>query len=311
MKRAKRTIVMLGLALAGCQSPATLPVAVTPDIVPVRILATTATYPLLQEFVMAYTIPETLLVVNSAAANWETIQARLLLEILPESAAPNSSSSLPVLYALTAYLPPETESTRGLWVAPIGWDGIAIIVHPANQVPMLTVDAVRRIMAGEITNWSAVGGADMPTIVISRESGADTRLALDALVMGEDSPSIAAGSVRLALSSASMVEIVAQTPGAIGYVSMGWLGGQAEDYGVRVVPLMADAVSPPVLPDPAAVSAATYPLRTQVMIVGLVPPEPGSALYRWFAWMQSDAGQQIVRRRYGSFFPRVVWDWEK
>jgi hypothetical protein len=41
-----------------------------------------------------------------------------------------------------------------------------------------------------------------------------------------------------------------------------------------------------------------YPLRAPVLVVGLKPPQAGSAYYDWFAWMQGKAGQTIVARRY-------------
>ena len=300
MRRAKRTVVILGLALAGCQGPVILPVTITPQIVPVRILATTATYPLLQEFVAEYHAPETLLAVDSAVVNWETIQARLLVESDPASGAFDDPAAAANLYALTSAHPSDIAPSLALWSAPLGEDGIAILVHPTNPISALTLDDLRLIMAGEIANWATVGGPDVPVAVVSREAGSATRLAFDALVMAGQQP---VGGARLALSSARVVEIVARLPGSIGYVSMGWLRDQAHHTEVRVVPLATDADSSAVLPDPTTVSAETYPLHMPVRVVGLVPPEPGSAIYNWFAWMQSGAGQQIVGRRYGSFSP--------
>ncbi len=84
-----------------------------------------------------------------------------------------------------------------------------------------------------------------------------------------------------------MVEIVASDPGAIGYISMGYL-----DSTVRAVPL--DSV----LPTPDTVTAHQYPVSTPIVFVGL--REPGSDAYReFFAWVQSPDGQAIVKRHYG------------
>ncbi|MBN1565176.1 MAG: substrate-binding domain-containing protein [Anaerolineae bacterium] len=300
-RTAKRTLALLGLALAGCQGSVSLPVTITPHVVPVRILVTTAAYPLLQDVVDAYSTPETVLAVNSTPASWATIQTRLLTE------RAGTGSASEAWYALTTFLPsglpPDLVSdpaARGWWVAPVGRDGIAVIVHPANTVESLTLADLRALLAGEITTWAAVGGGDEPVVIVSREPGADTRLVLEATVMHSRLPP---GDARLALSDARMAEWVARTPGAIGYVSMGWLADCADMLGVRIVPLAATADSPPILPDPATVSAERYPLHTPVMIVGLSPPDVGSAIYDWFAWIQSDAGQHVVTRRYGSFSP--------
>ncbi len=77
MRRTKRTLVILGLALASCRGPITLPATQTPYTVSIRIMATTATAPLLNELVAGYEAPGTLLVVDRTVANWQTIQARL------------------------------------------------------------------------------------------------------------------------------------------------------------------------------------------------------------------------------------------
>jgi ABC-type phosphate transport system substrate-binding protein len=274
MRRAKHTIIILGLALASCRGPMAVPTA-TPQTYTVHILATTATYPLLQDLAAGYDRPGTLLAVNSAVVDWATIYNRLLAGEVP--------------FALTTYIP----AGANLWAAPIAQDGIAIIAHIANPVPALTVDDLRLIFQGQVVTWAAMGGDDQPVTVVSRESGADTRLAFEALVMNRQPVTL---NARLALSSESMVEIVAETPGAIGYVSMTWT---AADSRVRVVPVWA-ASGDAQLPTPETVSANAYPLRTPVLIVGLEAPAPDTIYYDWFAWMQSDPGQQIVAQHYGT-----------
>jgi phosphate transport system substrate-binding protein len=274
MRRAKHTIIILGLALASCRGPMAVPTA-TPQTYTVHILATTATYPLLQDLAAGYNRPGTLLAVNSAVVDWATIYNRLLAGEVP--------------FALTTYIP----ANANLWAAPIAQDGIAIIAHIANPVPALSVEDLRLIFKGQITAWAAIGGDEQPVTVVSRESGADTRLAFEALVMNRQPVTL---NARLALSSESMVEIVAETPGAIGYVSMSWT---AADSRVRVVPVWA-ASGIAQLPTPETVSANAYPLRTPVLIVGLEAPAPDTIYYDWFAWMQSDPGQQIVAQHYGT-----------
>lgn len=276
MKRAKSTIVILGLALAGCGGPVAAP-TVTPYTVEVHILATTATYPLLQDLVAAYTRPGTLLAVNSAVADWETIYRRLLAGDAP--------------FALTAYLPPGVH----LWAAPIGQDGIAIVVHSTNTIPSLTTNDLRTIFQGRVVSWSQVGGPDLPVLVVSREAGSDTRLAFEALVMGDRQTTLGA---RLALSSQSMVEIVSSEPGAVGYVSMAYVNEQ-----VRSVPITTGGDTPPVPLTRETVTADTYPLHTPILVVGPNPPAEDSIYRDWFAWMQSAAGQVVVGQRYGTLHP--------
>ncbi len=276
MKRAKHTIVILSLALASCRGPVFSPTA-TPQTLTVRFVATTATYPLLQDLAAGYVRPGFLLTVDSAAASWDTVYGQLLAGEVP--------------YALTTYLPPDA----GLWAAPIGQDGIAVIVHAATLTPALTLDDLRRIFQGQIATWADLGGTDQPITIVSRDSGADTRHIFEALVLGDHKPALGA---RLALSSQSVVDIVGSTPGAVGYVSMAFLTDS-----VRAVPLAGHSGEPSYLPTPATVSQDLYPLRAPVLVVGLQAPGDQDVYRDWFAWMQSSAGQMIVGQHYGTLHP--------
>ncbi|MBN1681162.1 MAG: substrate-binding domain-containing protein [Anaerolineae bacterium] len=276
MKRAQCTIVILSLALAGCRGPSYAP-TMTPDAVGVRILATTTTHPLLQNLVTHYERPGTLLTVNSAAASWPVVEAKLRAGEFP--------------YAMTTYAAPETD----WWVAPLGQDAIAVIVHAQNPVNALSARDLRRIFQGQITEWARFGGADMPITVVCQEDGADTQLVFQILVMGERRTTRTA---RLALSSQGVVDMVARQPGAIGYVSLAYV-----DERVRPVPLASDGDGVPVLPTSDTINANLYPLRTPIMIVGLEPPADESIYRDLFAWMQSDAGQTIVSEWYEPVIP--------
>ena len=273
MKRAKRTIVILSLALASCRASIADP-TLTPQTVNVRILVTTSTAPLLRDLVAAYAPAGTVIALDSTEAEWQTVYQQV------------QSGQVP--FALTSYLPPEAT----LWAAPIGQDGIAVIVHPDNPITALSVDELRRIFQGRATSWAAWGGPEAPITVISREDGADTRLVFDALVMAGQATAPAA---RLALSSARVVELVAGDPLAIGYVSMAFV-----DRRVRAVPVRASQGEEAVLPTPQMVSEGRYPLRTPILVVGAQPPEEDSFAYRWFVWMQSAEGQAVIGRRYGT-----------
>ncbi len=277
MKRAKRTIVILSLAaLASCRGPSALPTA-TPQIVPVRILATTGTYPLLQDFAASYSSPGTLLVVTGTVANWQTVYAALQAGQAP--------------FALTSYLPPGLS----LWAAEVARDGIVIVVHPGSQIPALTLDDLRRVFQGGVTSWAELGGPDLPVTVVSREAGADTRLAFENLVMAGWPTSPGA---ELALSSQGVIQRVAHEPGAIGYVSL-----SALDTQVSAVPLAAQPGSLPVLPSQATVSDRSYPLSVPILVVGPTPPAADSLYHQWFAWMQSRAGQAVAGQHYGTLLP--------
>jgi phosphate transport system substrate-binding protein len=269
MKRAKRTIVIIGLALASCSGPVYVPTN-TPTVLSVRVLATTTTYPLLQDLAAGYKRPDVLLAVQTAALNWEAVYTQLVTGQYP--------------FALTTFVPANTR----LWAAPLGHDGIAIIVNTANSVPALTVEQLRLIFQGRVTRWIDIGGPDLPITVISREPGADIRLAFDALVM-QGRPVLLAS--QLALSSQSVINLVSRAPGAVGYVSLSRL-----EPHIRAVPLVAGPDDQPVTIAVETVRDGTYPLRSPLFVAGAAPPAEDSPYRDWFAWMQHGEGQTIIER---------------
>ncbi|HHI76184.1 MAG TPA: phosphate ABC transporter substrate-binding protein [Gammaproteobacteria bacterium] len=51
---------------------------------------------------------------------------------------------------------------------PVAWDALAVIVHPDNPVSDITLDQLRKVYEGKITNWKALGGPDKPIDLLIR-----------------------------------------------------------------------------------------------------------------------------------------------
>ena len=69
----------------------------------------------------------------------------------------------------------------------IALDGIAIIVNKDSKVEDLTVDQLKQMFTGEITNWSEVGGDDGEIVLVGREAGSGTRDGFESIVDVKDS----------------------------------------------------------------------------------------------------------------------------
>ena len=80
----------------------------------------------------------------------------------------------------------DEEKAGGLEENIVAIDGIAVIVHPDNDVEDLTTDQLKKIYTGEITNWSEVGGVDEAIVVVGREAGSGTRGAFEEILGVED-----------------------------------------------------------------------------------------------------------------------------
>jgi phosphate transport system substrate-binding protein len=67
----------------------------------------------------------------------------------------------------------------GINVFAVARDGIAIVANPDVNVDDLTIDQIKGIFGGTITNWKELGGDDASIIVASREEGSGTRAAFE------------------------------------------------------------------------------------------------------------------------------------
>jgi phosphate transport system substrate-binding protein len=264
MGQTRRALAIVAFTLVSCSNqvlPASTP---TSDALVLRLYATTPTIPLINELARSYTQSFPAISFDITTGSYAT-----MLEAVSQD---------DTAYMITNYLPLESLP----WAAPIGQDGIAIITHPDNGVEQLTIEQVRSIYQGSISNWSEVGGADLAVTVISREEGSGTRAEFEMLVMGERRTTRTA---EIAPSSAAVVVSVGRKPGSLGYVSMSYV-----DDSVLAVAI--DGTSPTL----DNVFTNTYPLRSTLYIGGHVEAE---GEYRNFiGWVQSPAGQAIVARGY-------------
>ena len=69
----------------------------------------------------------------------------------------------------------DEEKAAGLKETQIAIDGIAVITNKKNTVKDLTLEQVKDIYTGKITNWKEVGGIVATIVVVSREDGSGTR----------------------------------------------------------------------------------------------------------------------------------------
>ena len=180
----------------------------------------------------------------------------------------------------------EMQEFPNLQVFTIAYDGIAIVVHPDVQLGNLTLEQVRGIFGGQITNFRQVGGPDAPIVVVSREEGSGTRGAFEEMVMkagGTEVP-IAASAI-LQQSNGAVRTTVAETPNSIAYLSFGFL-----DESVRAVPVEG------VAPTMENVLNRSYPIFRPFNL--LTNGAPGPLAQAFIGFVLSAEGQQIVAGHY-------------
>jgi len=185
----------------------------------------------------------------------------------------------------------EFEVFPNLQVFTIAFDGIAVVVNSGVELPTLSIDEVRAIFSGTITNFADVGGTSAPITIVSREEGSGTRAAFEDLVMeykndaGEKVMELITETALLQQSNGQVRTVVAETPNTIGYLSFGFL-----DDSVTVVPI--DDVFPSV----DNVLNGSYPIfRPLNMETGGIP---GNLAEAFLDFILSTDGQAIIAEDY-------------
>ena len=118
----------------------------------------------------------------------------------------------------------------------VALDGIAIIVNKDSKVADLTVEQLKKMFTGEITNWKEVGGDDGEIVLVGREAGSGTRDGFESIVDVKDSCKYAQ---ELTATGAVIVEA---NPLAIGYASLSAVGDTVAMVTVEGVECSEDTV---------------------------------------------------------------------
>ena len=102
----------------------------------------------------------------------------------------------------------------------VALDGIAIIVNKDSKVTDLTVEQLKKMFTGEITNWKDVGGDDGEIVLVGREAGSGTRDGFESIVDVKDSCKYA----QELTATGAVISAVEANPLAIGYASLSAVG---------------------------------------------------------------------------------------
>ncbi len=173
-------------------------------------------------------------------------------------------------------------------ITPVAQDGIAVIVNPANTIQYITLDQVKDIYLGKITKWSEITGAGVPgtnnqIVIIGRDSASGTRTYFDETVLLKATPT---KQMLEKNSNGAVLQTVAQTPGAIGYVSIGFVSKD-----VKALPIWynANKIVPASLDN---VKTKTYPVSRDLYVI--TNGQPSGLAGDFIQYILSPEGQKIV-----------------
>jgi phosphate transport system substrate-binding protein len=162
----------------------------------------------------------------------------------------------------------------------VAMDGIAMVVHPANSVKNLTIEQIRDIYTGKISNWKELGGPNERIVVISRDTNSGTYETFESLVMVKDKMF---DKVEYVGSNGAIRQRVQSTKGAIGYIGLGFVDK-------TVKPLLVNNIEA----TPETVVAGKYPIARPLYMFTNQYPELGSNLYSFITLYLTPKGQEII-----------------
>lgn len=173
----------------------------------------------------------------------------------------------------------------GVTLFPVAWDALAVIVHPDNPVDGITMAQLGAALAGELDDWSALGGpAGRISVQLSADPVSGVRYNLDAALSHAAGGPAAIG--RAGPGPRAVQAAVSADPHALGVTSLAALAG-ADAPGVKVLDLEG------VAPTPEALISGDYPLFQPLK---LVLRETGGPAERFVRFAQSPEARRILRR---------------
>lgn len=180
----------------------------------------------------------------------------------------------------------DVKAKRGAEVkeTPVAVDGLAIYLNTANPIKELSLEQIKGIYTGRITNWKDVGGKDGKIIAYSRENNSGTYAYFKEHVLanGDFHPSI-----QTLPGTSAVTNAVAKDPKSIGY------GGIAYAKGIHHAMVKKDDSTPAVEPSMENVLSAKYPISRY--LYWYTAGEPAGDMKKLVDWVLGPEGQKLVQ----------------
>lgn len=174
---------------------------------------------------------------------------------------------------------------------PFAIDGLAVIINHELPITELTIDQISNVYKGSITNWSELGGPDLPITVYGRQSNSGTYVYFRDNVVKADYTN----NMRNMNGTAQIVEAVRSDKSAIGYVGIGYIvdkDGKVADR-LSVLSVAVDAESPAYSPlNKENVESGLYPISRALYQFTNGMPE--GRMLDFIRYELSPEGQQVV-----------------
>jgi phosphate transport system substrate-binding protein len=173
----------------------------------------------------------------------------------------------------------------------VGYDALAIYVHPSNPLNEISVEQLSELFkeGGTINKWSdlkvTVPGAPDEIVRVSRQNNSGTYHYFREHVVGKKND-FKKGSRDMS-GSKDVVELVGNTPGALGYSGLGYRTDK-----VKIVNVSKKTGEKAIVPSIETTLNNTYPIARPMFMY--TPPDAPDHVKKYLHWVRSPAGQKIV-----------------
>jgi phosphate transport system substrate-binding protein len=178
----------------------------------------------------------------------------------------------------------ERFNTNGVEIA-VARDGLSIYLNEGNKVSELTLDQLKDIYTGKITNWKDLGGDDTKIVLYGRENSSGTYVYFkDNVLAGADF----ATQTQTLPGTAAVVNAISKDKYGIGY------GGAAYAKGVKYCKVKKDAQTLGYEPTLENVKNGNYPISRY--LYWYLRNKPTGEIKKLVDFVLSEQGQQIVSK---------------
>ncbi len=177
----------------------------------------------------------------------------------------------------------------------VGYDALSIFVHKSNPLNEISLEELGEMYreGGKITNWSQLGVTSIPgakgdeIIRASRQNNSGTYHYFREVVIGHTGD-FRPGSLDMN-GSKEVVELIARTPGAIGYSGMGYATPE-----VKILKVSRRKGDAAIAPSVTTTLDKSYPIARPMFMY--TPGDPPPPVKKYIDWVMSNPGQIIVEK---------------
>ncbi|MFJ8064990.1 PstS family phosphate ABC transporter substrate-binding protein [Psychrobacillus sp. NPDC096426] len=242
----------------------------------------TALYPLYSAFVQA-TYPE---------KDYNPYESEVMVNTTPDAYSHLMQGEVDMIFAAApsqSQTKTAKQNGKELKMTPIGREAFVFFVHQKNPISDLSMEQIKNIYAGKVTNWQEVGGLNDNIRAFQRPADSGSQSALEHL-MG-DLPIMEAPTEDIASGMGGIINEVSQYKNyknAIGYTFRFYSTEMVQNKKIKLLEI--DGIAP----TKETIRSGEYPIASEFYIVTAGTDNPN--VEKFIAWILSPQGQELIEK---------------